>query len=87
MFPSHKSHNKFGENDYVMEQAELFLLGNTNPIVHQCLTLCQCGDLTFEQALMSMVKFLAIQNKSMFEELVKQANERITPWKVNDETK
>lgn len=78
MFQNHKSRG-FGENDYVIEQSEIFILGQTNSIIHQCLTLCQRGDLTFEQAMMSAVKFLAIQNKNMFDELVKQANERIVP--------
>lgn len=85
MFPHNPNTKTFGENDLVTDPDEMWVLGRDNPIVHTCLTLYQKGELTFEQAMMSAVKFLATQNQHMFAEVVKHMNERIIPWKINDE--
>jgi hypothetical protein len=71
---------KFDESDYVLSSEEIWILGRTNPIVHACLTLYQKGDLDWNQAMMSAVKFLATQNENMFSELARQASERIKPF-------
>ena len=77
----------FGEDDLVTDPDEMWTLGLDNPVVHTCLTLYQKGELTFEQAMMSAVKFLATQNQHMFSELVKQINERVQIVRVtNDRT-
>lgn len=71
----------FGPDGYVTDPNEILLkVAMENPIVYGCVSAYRNGALSWEQAMMSAVKFLVTQNKSMFEELVKQANERITPW-------
>lgn len=84
MYPHSRNTKTFDESDLVTDPDEMWILGRDNPVVHACLTLYQKGELTFEQAMMSAVKFLATQNKHMFNELVKQANERITPREMKN---
>ncbi len=74
-----KTTKTFGEDDYVIDREEIFALSHTNPIVHMVLTLHARGDLTYEQAMMSAVKFLVGQNEAMFKSLVEIEMKRIEP--------
>lgn len=74
-----KKPRTFNETDIVTDPREMWELRLHNPIIHHCLSHYEKGDITWEQALMSSCKFLATQNKNMFDELVKAHTEKNFP--------
>ena len=76
MIPNVKT---FNESDIVEDRKEIYELSLENPVIRYALSLCERGDITFEQAVMSACKFLAIQNRNMFNDLVKSHQEKNFP--------